>query len=188
MKYILSLDLGTHLGYCVSANNSYCVSANNKLLLHNHIKFKSPFSHDSYLAFYNTIFNLACSRPQKTNSVRPFEDWIVVVEKPNTFAPGYHAKRVLFGMLGIVQFCFKDEDTYMVSATTIKKHLTGSGGADKKSMIESANKLNILHPITDDNEADAVAISNWFWDKEARGIEGLIALPDNVAPFKKKGK
>lgn len=156
--------------------------------MHGHIKFKSPFSHDSYLDFYNTIFNLVYSRPQEPKISSPFDNWIVVVEKPNTFAPGYHAKRVLFGMLGIVQFCFKDGDTYMVSATTIKKHLTGSGRADKKSMIESINKLKILHPITDDNEADAVAISNWFWDKEARGIEGLIALPDNVAPFKKKGK
>jgi len=180
MKHVLSLDLGTHLGYCISANN--------KLLLHNHIKFPSPFTHESYLAFYNTLFNLACSKITPPNTPRPFDDWIVVVEKPNTFAPGYHAKRVLFGMLGVVQFCFKDEDTYMVSATTIKKHLTGSGRADKKSMIGSANKLKILHPITDDNEADAVAINNWFWDTEARNIEGLIALPDNVVPFNLRGE
>lgn len=180
MKHVLSLDLGTHLGYCISANK--------RLILHNHIRFKSPFSHESYLAFYNTLLNLARSKPSAPNTLRPFDNWIVVVEKPNTFAPGYHAKRVLFGMLGIVQFCFKEDDTYMVSAATIKKHLTGHGRANKKSMIESVNKLKILSPITDDNEADAVAISNWFWDEEARGIEGLVAIPDNVITFKKKEK
>jgi Holliday junction resolvasome RuvABC endonuclease subunit len=42
---------------------------------------------------------------------------------------------------------------------TIKKHATGKGNADKVAMVEAMQLRG--HPVTDDNEADALALLYW---------------------------
>ena len=42
---------------------------------------------------------------------------------------------------------------------TIKKHATGKGNAGKQDMVEAMQLLG--HPVTDDNEADALALLHW---------------------------
>ena len=42
---------------------------------------------------------------------------------------------------------------------TIKKHATGKGNAGKDEMIAAMRALD--HGVTDDNEADALAILHW---------------------------
>jgi Holliday junction resolvasome RuvABC endonuclease subunit len=46
-----------------------------------------------------------------------------------------------------------------VPVGTIKKHATGRGNADKAAMVASMQLLG--HPVTDDNEADALALLHW---------------------------
>ena len=46
-----------------------------------------------------------------------------------------------------------------VPVGTIKKHATGKGNADKAAMIVAMQLLG--HPVTDDNEADALALLHW---------------------------
>ena len=47
---------------------------------------------------------------------------------------------------------------------TIKKHATGKGNAGKADVIAAMRALG--HPVTDDNEADALAILHWAIDTE----------------------
>ena len=46
-----------------------------------------------------------------------------------------------------------------VPVGTIKKHATGKGNADKQAMVAAMQALG--HPVTDDNEADALALLHW---------------------------
>ncbi len=46
-----------------------------------------------------------------------------------------------------------------VPVGTIKKHATGKGNASKDEMIAAMQANG--HPVTDDNEADALAILHW---------------------------
>jgi hypothetical protein len=46
-----------------------------------------------------------------------------------------------------------------VPVGTIKKHATGRGNADKAAMVAAMQALG--HPVTDDNEADALALLHW---------------------------
>jgi Holliday junction resolvasome RuvABC endonuclease subunit len=46
-----------------------------------------------------------------------------------------------------------------VPVGTIKKHATGKGNAGKQDMVVAMQLLG--HPITDDNEADALALLHW---------------------------
>ena len=46
-----------------------------------------------------------------------------------------------------------------VPVGTIKFHATGKGNANKDAMVAAMQALG--HPVTDDNEADALAILHW---------------------------
>ena len=140
---ILSLDLGTKLGWCRSVDGEIIASG--------HEKFKSPFHWLSYRQFYEFLCRDI------------FSDYHVIIEKPNTFGPGYHSKRVLFGMLGIVELFFKPEQITMISAKSAKKHMTGDGNASKEGMVASVCQT-IGEEITSEDEADAISFALFYWD------------------------
>jgi Holliday junction resolvasome RuvABC endonuclease subunit len=52
-----------------------------------------------------------------------------------------------------------------VPVGTIKKHATGKGNAGKDEMVKAMQALG--HPVTDDNEADALAILHWSLEQHA---------------------
>jgi Holliday junction resolvasome RuvABC endonuclease subunit len=52
-----------------------------------------------------------------------------------------------------------------VPVGTIKKHATGKGNAGKEDMIKAMQALG--HPVTDDNEADALALLHWSLEQHA---------------------
>ena len=52
-----------------------------------------------------------------------------------------------------------------VPVGTIKKHATGKGNAGKDDMLAAMQALG--HPVTDDNEADALALLHWALEQEA---------------------
>jgi Holliday junction resolvasome RuvABC endonuclease subunit len=47
---------------------------------------------------------------------------------------------------------------------TIKKHATGKGNASKEEVITAMRAMG--HAVTDDNEADALAILHWAIDTQ----------------------
>ena len=47
---------------------------------------------------------------------------------------------------------------------TIKKHATGKGNASKEEVMKAMRELG--HPVTDDNEADALALLHWALDTQ----------------------
>jgi Holliday junction resolvasome RuvABC endonuclease subunit len=51
-----------------------------------------------------------------------------------------------------------------VPVGTIKRHATGKGNADKAAVIEAVRGRG--HPVTDDNEADAIALLHWALEQE----------------------
>lgn len=60
----------------------------------------------------------------------------------------------------LTSFCEHHKIPYQgVPVGTIKKHATGKGNASKDEMIKAMQAKG--HPVTDDNEADALAILHW---------------------------
>jgi len=53
----------------------------------------------------------------------------------------------------------KGIDHAAVHSATIKKHATGRGNADKAAMLAAMQAKG--HAVTDDNEADALALLHW---------------------------
>ena len=51
-----------------------------------------------------------------------------------------------------------------VPVGTIKLHATGKGNANKDAMVAAMQALG--HPVTDDNEADALAILHWAMEQD----------------------
>ena len=143
---VLALDLGTMCGWALleSDGNVYHGVEN--------LKRKGWFGYESFRAFDELLYS-------KLNSP---EHTYVVVEKAHCNKPFFHAIRVLFGMMGIVQMRVPTEDLTWLSAMTVKKHVTGKGNAKKEDMIRH---LLDWHPgLTDHNEADALGFLHYFMD------------------------
>ena len=71
---------------------------------------------------------------------------------------GTDAAHVYGGLMGALQaWCETVRVPYQgVPVGTIKRHATGKGNADKAAMVAAMQALG--HPVTDDNEADALAL------------------------------
>ena len=54
-------------------------------------------------------------------------------------------------------------DYKAVHSGTLKRHITGKGNANKGAVIEAVNRRFNLQ-VTDDNEADALAMIAWYQD------------------------
>jgi Holliday junction resolvasome RuvABC endonuclease subunit len=78
---------------------------------------------------------------------------------------GVDAAHVYGGLMAtLTAWCEHHKIPYQgVPVGTIKLHATGKGNAGKAQMI-SAMQLK-GHPVTDDNEADALAILHWALEK-----------------------
>ena len=74
---------------------------------------------------------------------------------------GVDAAHVYGGLLAtLTAWCEHHQIPYQgVPVGTIKKHATGRGNASKDEMIAAMRALG--HAVTDDNEADALAILHW---------------------------
>jgi len=89
----------------------------------------------------------------------------VAYEMPH--ARGRYATRVLIGMeCMVIDVCEELglEKPMDVHSGTLKKYFTGNGRADKAMMMAEATK-RCGRPITDDNEADAIAVAMWLRDE-----------------------
>jgi Holliday junction resolvasome RuvABC endonuclease subunit len=63
-------------------------------------------------------------------------------------------------MAHLTAWCEHHQIPYQgIPVGTIKKHATGKGNAGKTEVIAAMRALG--HPVTDDNEADALALLHW---------------------------
>ena len=74
---------------------------------------------------------------------------------------GVDAAHVYGGLMAtLTTWCEHQNIAYLgVPVATIKKHATGKGNAGKAEVIAAMRALG--HPVTDDNEADALALLHW---------------------------
>ena len=74
---------------------------------------------------------------------------------------GVDAAHVYGGLMAtLTAWCEHQNIAYLgVPVGTIKKHVTGKGNAGKAEVITAMRALG--HPVTDDNEADALALLHW---------------------------
>jgi Holliday junction resolvasome RuvABC endonuclease subunit len=79
---------------------------------------------------------------------------------------GVDAAHVYGGLMAtLTTWCEHHNIPYQgVPVGTIKKHATGKGNASKDEVIAAMRALG--HPVTDDNEADALAILHWAIHQE----------------------
>ncbi len=74
---------------------------------------------------------------------------------------GVDAAHVYGGLMAtLTTWCEHHDIPYQgVPVGTIKKHATGRGNASKDEMISATRSRG--HPVSDDNEADALALLHW---------------------------
>ena len=79
---------------------------------------------------------------------------------------GVDAAHVYGGLMAtLTAWCEHHNLPYQgVPVGTIKKHATGKGNASKGEVIQSMRAMG--HPVTDDNEADALALLHWALDTQ----------------------
>jgi len=79
---------------------------------------------------------------------------------------GVDAAHVYGGLLAtLTAWCEHHSIPYQgVPVGTIKKHATGKGNAGKHAVIAAMRALG--HPVSDDNEADALALLHWVIDTQ----------------------
>lgn len=141
----LSLDLAQHVGYAVFDDNKYITSGHAELK-----KNKGKLS--SHLYFYSEYL---------PNLVSQFKPDLILYEDVcrHVSTKSAHA----YGAYKIMLLCFCEQNnikTAGVGVTHIKKVFCGKGNAKKEDVIKKANQLGFA--VTDDNEADAIAIQFTF--------------------------
>ena len=162
MKRIIALDLGSTTGVAWGDGNRPDGSE--------FIKFtgKGGFNPESFYNFY-IYLNQLIQYKLRTSG----HDVKLVIEKPNANMPGYAGVRVHFGMLGValaLEGRYSDRVTsHVVPALTIKKYWTGSGRAKKPDMIAQAQREG--YDVTDDNEADAIALYHYSQEVLFKGVK-----------------
>lgn len=79
---------------------------------------------------------------------------------------GVDAAHAYGGFLAtLTAWCEHHQIAYQgVPVGTIKKHATGKGNASKAEVMAAMHALG--HPVTDDNEADALALLHWAIDTQ----------------------
>ena len=145
MKY-LAIDLGSKTGWAISADR---VVAESGTIAFTHDRWQGGGMR--FLRFKHWL-----------NELRVGEGKIdaIFVEEVRRHL-GVDAAHCYGGFLAILTaWCEHHQIPYQgVPVGTIKKHATGKGNASKDEMIAAMRALG--HAVTDDNEADALAILHW---------------------------
>ena len=143
---ILALDLGTTTGWAIRAASDP--------ITHGFITFRPQRFEGGgmrYLRFKRWLSELSAS------AVAIHE---VYFEEARRHA-GVDAAHVYGGLMAtLTTWCEHHNIPYQgVPVGTIKKHATGKGNASKEDMIAAIRTRG--YPVTDDNEADALALLHW---------------------------
>ncbi len=148
---ILTLDLGTTTGWALRSQNGQTA--------HGFVSFKSQRFEGGGMRFLRFKHWLAEIKTL-TGEINA-----VYFEEVRRHV-GVDAAHVYGGLMAtLTTWCEHHRIPYQgVPVGTIKKHATGKGNAGKAEVIAAMRALG--HPVTDDNEADALAILHWAIDTQ----------------------
>lgn len=146
---VLALDLGTTTGWALRTPEG--------LIAHGFVSFKSQRFEGGGMRYMRyrrwlTDMKATVAAPQGLGAVY-FEE----VRRHL----GVDAAHVYGGLLAtLTAWCEHHQIPYQgVPVGTIKRHATGKGNASKADVIAAMRAHG--HPVTDDNEADALALLHW---------------------------
>jgi crossover junction endodeoxyribonuclease RuvC len=150
----LALDLGTTTGWALRAPAGQ--------INHGFVSFKSQRFEGGgmrYLRFRRWLTEL------KATVAAPQGLGAVYFEEVRRHV-GVDAAHVYGGLMAtLTSWCEHHNIPYQgVPVGTIKKHVTGRGNASKDEVIAAMRALG--HVVTDDNEADALALLHWAMDTQ----------------------
>ena len=157
---ILALDLGTTTGWALRSANGP--------VAHGFVSFKSQRFEGGgmrYLRFGRWLADMLTLSGQqgrsKTGSQTNLTGIGAVYFEEVRRHLGVDAAHVYGGLLAtLTAWCEHHQIPYQgVPVGTIKRHATGKGNAGKAEVIAAMKALG--HPVTDDNEADALALLHW---------------------------
>ena len=154
---ILALDLGSTTGWALRAPEGQ--------IAHGFVSFKSQRFEGGgmrYLRFRRWLTDM------KATLAAPEGPGAVYFEEVRRHL-GVDAAHVYGGLLAtLTAWCEHHEIPYQgVPVGTIKRHATGHGNAGKHEVITAMRALG--HAVTDDNEADALAILHWAIAQDKAG-------------------
>ena len=146
---LLALDLGTTTGFALRAPEGQ--------IAHGFVSFKTQRFEGGgmrYLRFRRWLTEM------KATVASPQGIGAVYFEEIRRHL-GVDAAHVYGGLLAtLTAWCEHHQIPYQgVPVGTIKRHATGRGNASKQEVIDAMRALG--HAVTDDNEADALAILHW---------------------------
>jgi hypothetical protein len=157
---ILALDLGTTSGWALRSANGP--------VAHGFVSFKSQRFEGGgmrYLRFGRWLADMLALSGQQSGSQTGSQTNLtgigaVYFEEVRRHL-GVDAAHVYGGLLAtLTAWCEHHQIPYQgVPVGTIKRHATGKGNAGKAEVIAAMKALG--HPVTDDNEADALALLHW---------------------------
>ena len=157
---ILTLDLGTTTGWALRLANGP--------VAHGFVSFKSQRFEGGgmrYLRFGRWLADMLALSGQQSGSQTGSQTNLtgigaVYFEEVRRHL-GVDAAHVYGGLLAtLTAWCEHHQIPYQgVPVGTIKRHATGKGNAGKAEVIAAMKALG--HPVTDDNEADALALLHW---------------------------
>jgi hypothetical protein len=153
---ILALDLGTTTGWALRSANGP--------VAHGFVSFKSQRFEGGgmrYLRFGRWLADMLTLNEPKTGAQANLTGIGAVYFEEVRRHLGVDAAHVYGGLLAtLTAWCEHHQIPYQgVPVGTIKRHATGKGNAGKAGVIAAMKALG--HPVTDDNEADALALLHW---------------------------
>lgn len=149
---VMALDLGTQCGWAVVTRDGAFRSGSDRF---DPKRCGGPGKR--WLAFREFL----TARAREAGGIQA-----VYYEDVKAHGPGVQAAHVYGGFLAILEsWCAANNlPLYGVGVGTIKKHATGRGNATKPDMIFAAEALGVA--VTDDNQADAVALLAYALEQE----------------------
>ena len=153
---ILALDLGTTTGWALRSANGP--------VAHGFVSFKSQRFEGGgmrYLRFGRWLADMLALSGSQTGAQANLTGIGAIHFEEVRRHLGVDAAHVYGGLLAtLTAWCEHHQIPYQgVPVGTIKRHATGKGNAGKTEVIAAMKALG--HPVTDDNEADALALLHW---------------------------
>lgn len=151
MKRVLSLDLATVCGWAL-LGGGVITSGSQSFARYTGCKSR-PADHpgETFAKFHRWL----------ANKVREDKPDVLAFEEMSGFYKGQHTPRLLYGLRGVmmsVAAAYGAIPCFGYDAASVKKFWAGKGNAKKPDMVAATRERCPGVDLTDDNEADALAI------------------------------
>ena len=151
MGNVLSLDIGTKMGYCIRG----MTHGPSEIDTHGFVFFASDKNKS-----FDTRYNYFSLWLKDANYY--FGPIKTIVYEDVKAHRGTRAAHVYGGFVATLSTfcCLNNIELVPVGVKTIKKHITGNGNADKQKVIEAVRALG--YDVHSSDEADAIALMDYF--------------------------